>query len=131
VGKLQLNRGLSNDSQALPPHLPPRHWDDKSTPSTHNMIVPQCAESTIQYPESDTNAIPRKIHKQKKKHTSIPIYITTNNINGLKIKSNPKRTENIIKFMYNQGADILLLQELNMNMQHPDTKKHFQPISAI
>jgi endonuclease/exonuclease/phosphatase family metal-dependent hydrolase len=30
--------------------------------------------------------------------------------------------------MYNHGVDVLLLQELNTNMKHPDTKKFFQPI---
>jgi endonuclease/exonuclease/phosphatase family metal-dependent hydrolase len=67
-----------------------------------------------------------KLSIKKKISTPLNINIITNNINGLQMTRNPHRLDQIVQKMYSENIDILLLQEINTNTDHPKVKQVLQ-----
>jgi exonuclease III len=58
-----------------------------------------------------------KCSKARESNSNLTIILV--NINGLQLDQNPQRLPNIMKWMHKDNIDIMLLQEINTNMQHP------------
>ena len=92
-----------------------------------NPTLPKSIEN--KQPKSlESNKYTKKLNNKNKSLIPIVLNIITNNINGLKVKSDSQRLENMIHKMYDQDIDVFLVQTLTINMKHPIAYKKVQEI---
>ena len=110
---------------------------------TTNTISSQCTENSSSYDKIQPGDIPNNISfqstneerllkyrvlrkKSSRKVTTVDLNIVTNNINGLQVSKHPYRLDSLFIKMLETNIDILLIQEINTNIQHPTFKQLLQ-----
>ena len=105
-----------------------RHFDKKKDDNQNKSLNVEITTSTqVDNKElKDIKKQNKKTKQKEKKTESLVINIISNNINGLKVRQRPYLLESIFSKMYEIDIDILMLQETNTNMKHPESKKVLQ-----